>query len=433
MDLKGKKVSVLGAGRSGQAAAVLARSEGAQVTLYDENPNASCAEDLTLVSGISLADAEKVLSDLIVLSPGIDTYGPFVGAFCKNGGPLIGELELACNYYSGRIVAITGTNGKTTTTALVSAFLEASGISCPPCGNYGTPLSEILLEGNEPEAIALEVSSFQLETIRDFHPEVAVWMNFAADHMDRYPDLDSYKAAKLRIFENQDASDRALVRAGETLPEIEAELTTFSSLQGADWTLFGPHIMCGDAKVLDFSASRLRGKHNAENVMVAAAVGRHFGLSDSLMQQTLEAFTPPAHRCELVGTLDNVEYVNDSKATNLHALESALTSQQCPIVLIAGGKEKGLDYSALPPLLRKHAIAAVTYGEIGNKLGGLIDGSVPVSVVKTLSEAVLEARSLAIPGSMVLLSPGTSSFDQFSGYEARGEAFREAVAQLAVA
>jgi len=252
-------------------------------------------------------------------------------------------------------------------------------------------------------------------------------MNFAADHMDRYPDLDSYRRAKLRIFENQMSQDLGIIRAGENLGDLEPEIITFSSVDEADYMLEKHFISYSGMPVLDYSASRLRGSHNAENVMAAAAVGSRLGISFDAMQEALNSYSPPSHRCELIAEINDVEYVNDSKATNIHALESALTSQVRPIVLLAGGKEKGLDYSDLPKKIAKYALAVVTFGEINYKLFQIINPTVKCEVVETLEQAVLVAHRIAPEGAMVLLSPGTSSFDQFSGYEARGEAFIQAV------
>ena len=416
---------MLGAGHSGIAAARLAKAKGAKVTLFDSRADATFPNDLTGQAGVTSEIAKSVVSDLVVLSPGIATNSDFVRAFVSCGAPLVGEIELASLFYPGRVVAITGTNGKTTTTELISAFLNGGEISCKPCGNYGVPFSEVALEESPPEAAALEVSSFQLETIKTFHPEVAVWMNFAPDHMDRYPDLESYRAAKLRIFENLTANDVRVVRAGEGLSGI-----TFSAQSQADYGLHSGKITKAGDALLDFTKSRLRGRHNAENVMAAAAVATHFGVNPAQMQRSLEAYQPPAHRCELIRTIGDVEYVNDSKATNIHALASALASQERPIVLLAGGKEKGLDYSSVPDLLRQHVLSCVTYGEIGNKLNLIFAEAVPVVTTSTLEEAVREAHRSAPQGSMVLLSPGTSSFDQFKSYEARGDAFRQFVTAL---
>ncbi|MES2658087.1 MAG: UDP-N-acetylmuramoyl-L-alanine--D-glutamate ligase [Verrucomicrobiota bacterium] len=435
MSLTGKHVAILGVGRSGRAAAALALREGATVSAWDSAGPEAFVE---MPAGVGIhpnateVDGREVFSDLLVVSPGIDTYGSYVTAFSTHAGEVIGEVELAARYFGGRIIGITGTNGKTTTTELVERILSHAGLGGTACGNYGTPFAEVVLQSNPPEVVSLELSSFQLETIRTLHPVVAIWLNFAPDHMDRYPTVESYRAAKLRIFENQTDADSAVVRSGENLPSLAAKVVTFSTMDAsADWYSEGKTIEHGSETMLDMDRdTALRGLHNAENTMAALAACSAIGISAGIMREALHGYAPPPHRCELIRTLDGVEYLNDSKATNLHALESALRSQTRPVVLIAGGKEKGLDYSGVVPLLTEKALAAVTFGQISRPLAALFAQAVPCESVSTLSDAVTTARSLAPRGSTILLSPGTSSFDQFTGYEQRGNAFRDLVHQL---
>ena len=381
--------------------------------------------------GFSEADVVDFDADLIIISPGIDTYSPLIQAFAENR-QMIGETEFAASYYEGGIIGITGTNGKTTTTELVSRILKHAGLGGTPCGNYGAPLSEIVLSDEVPAAVALELSSFQLETIDDLRPKVSIWLNFAPDHMDRYPTVEAYKQAKLRIFENQTAEDTVVMRAGEDLGELVPMVITFSTeTRDADFFSDGVTIMQGGRILLDLEAeTTLRGLHNAENAMAAMAACMAYGIDPSIIPGALQGYAPPPHRCELICTLDGVEYLNDSKATNLHALLCALRSQTRPVVLIAGGKDKGLDYAPLLPMLAKQAISAVTFGQIARPLADLFNSAIPTTAVHTLEEAVHSARSLAPKGSTVLLSPGTSSFDQFTGYEKRGDTFRDIVHQL---
>ena len=390
----------------------------------------STGRDVTLHPYATAAQAAPC--DLLVVSPGIDTYGPLVAAFARQAAEVIGEVELAARLYTGRIVGITGTNGKTTTTELVARILAQAGLGGTACGNYGVPFSEVVLEAEPPPAVALELSSFQLETVRSLHPVVAVWLNFAPDHLDRYPSVEAYFAAKLRIFENQSAADTAVVRAGESLPPVAARLVAFSTVDASsEWFSDGHLILHHGTPVLDMDHdSGLRGLHNAENAMAALAACQALGIPLTTMREALHGYAPPPHRCELIRTLDGVEYLNDSKATNLHALESALRSQTRPVVLLAGGKDKGLDYSSVLPLLRDKALACITFGQIAAPLMKLFAPAVTCQATATLAEALLAARALAPRGSTVLLSPGTSSFDQFSGYEHRGNTFRDLVNQL---
>lgn len=432
MILTDKIVHVLGAGRSGRAAAQLAASRGAEVTLFDS------AEEITNpLEGIRCeANAtEKVgrsrSCDLLVISPGIDTYGDYVKAFSENATDMIGETELGYSFYKGKVIAITGTNGKTTTTELVQRIMSHSGTSCVCCGNYGMPLSEVVMLDEVPDSVALELSSFQLETIKTLKPEVALWLNFDADHMDRYQCIEDYKNAKLRIFENQTEEDFAIIRTGEDVGELNAMTYTFTTEdEVSDFTLTDGWIYFKGQQIIELEQTRLRGLHNAENAMAAIGACLQLGVTVEQISPALKGFAPPMHRCELIRTLDGVEYLNDSKATNLHALDSALRSQSRPVVLIAGGKEKGLDYKGLLPRLKKHAQHAIVYGEIAPELNTLFSQVVEVIEVETLIEAVVEARKLAKHGDAVLLSPGTSSFDQFTSYEHRGDVFREAVNEL---
>ncbi len=433
-EILGKHVAVFGAGRSGMAAAALAAREGAVVSIWDQGgPEVfrKVPAGVGTHPRMKMEDAENFTADLIIISPGIDTYSPLVQAFAAKA-PMIGETEFASRYYDGGIIGITGTNGKTTTTELVSLILKHAGLGGTPCGNYGAPLSEILLSPNLPAAIALELSSFQLETIDDLRPKVSIWLNFAPDHMDRYPTVADYKKAKLRIFENQTEDDTVVMRHGEDLGELVPKIITFSTeSRRADFFSDGVTITQGGRILLDLEAeTSLRGLHNAENAMAAMAACMAFGIDPSIIPAALHGYSPPPHRCELIRTLDGVEYLNDSKATNLHALLCALRSQNRPVVLIAGGKDKGLDYSPLLTILRKQAISAVTFGQIARQLAELFNGAVRTTAVGTLEEAIHVARSLAPRGSTVLLSPGTSSFDQFTGYEQRGDTFRDLVHQL---
>lgn len=432
--ITGKHVAILGSGRSGRAAAALAIREGAIVSVWDQGDERAFENIPAGVKthpGFCIEDAESFSADLIVISPGIDTYSPLVRAFAEKA-PLIGETEFASRFYDGGIIGITGTNGKTTTTELVSRILAKAGLGGTPCGNYGAPLSEVVLGKEVPAAVALELSSFQLETIEDLRPKISIWLNFAPDHMDRYPTVESYRKAKLRIFENQTTEDTVVVRYGENLHSLLPRLITFSTeSQEADFYSDGITIIRDGRVVLDLEAqTALRGLHNAENAMAAIAACIAYGIDPSIIPDALAGYAPPPHRCELIRTLDGVEYLNDSKATNLHALECALRSQNRPVILIAGGKEKGLDYSPLLPILSRQALGAVTFGQIARPLAELFRSAVPTTSVGNLEEAVGYARSIAPRGSTVLLSPGTSSFDQFKGYEHRGDVFRDLVHQL---
>ena len=432
--LEGKHIAVLGAGGSGRAAANLAAKHGGNVCIYDSgeiSENIDLPEEIIRVSNATEETGRNTQCDLLGISPGIDTYGSFVGSFSKGAREVIGEVELACRFYQGKIVAITGTNGKTTTTEVVEKIFNHAGMSCVACGNYGVPVADVLLRDEIPDVLALEISSFQLETIKDFCPGVSIWLNFDADHMDRYKTLDDYKAAKLRIFKNQTPEQTAVIRAGERVGEIEAKVVRFTSEHdAADYTVKEMVVMHNGETVIDLSQTKMRGLHNAENVMAATAAAVELGVSHEQILEALQGFAPPLHRCELVATLDGVEYINDSKATNLHALDSALRSQFRPIVLLAGGKDKGLNYTSLSMRIEERVRAAIVFGEIAEQLENEFPAALETHRASTIEEAVTIAQKISEHGDTVLLSPGTSSFDMFKGYEHRGDVFREAVKKL---
>ena len=432
MNLHDLNIAVLGAGRSGRAAARLAMKHGGRVCVFDTSPAITgWPEDIPLHAGATQEDGHAFRADLVVISPGIETDCPFVKSFGREGVETIGEMELASRFYRGKIIAITGTNGKTTTTSLVEKILLRAGKKAVACGNYGVPMAEVLLRDAVPNVLALEVSSFQLETIRDFHPDVAVWLNFAPDHMDRYTAVEDYYKAKLHIFDNQTENDLAVVRFGEHLPALKAPVRTFSSESPeADLYYWEPLVMEGDSPLLNLAGTSLSQRHNAENVMAAVLACRHLGIPAETAAEVLEEFTPPSHRCEAVRSLDGVLWLNDSKATNLHALEAALKSQNAPVVLIAGGKDKGLDYLPLRPMLKEKVRACVVFGQIADQLYDSFSPAAPTEKAADVADCVEKARLLARPGDTVLFSPGTSSFDMFTGYAQRGQAFRDAVNAL---
>lgn len=437
--LTGQSIAVLGAGRSGLGAARLARLLGADVTVFDEGDPVKLAaaigkleeENLRVVCG----DTAKALQvsagdfDLVVISPGLDEHWPLPAKFTSAGIPLVGETEFAFQHTDMEMVAITGTNGKTTCTEAVAAIFNGCGLRSVPCGNHGVSLSEIVASGERYDVLALEVSSFQLETIRTFRARAGIWLNFAPDHLDRYPGIDAYFAAKARIFLNVGPKDTAIVRAGEKVSPGEAARRTFSTEPGiaADLTYASGEIRRGGEVVGRTGELKLRGRHNMENILAALLAGEAFGLSMPDMMNALRDFVPPAHRCELVRVLEDREYINDSKATNLHALEACLLSQDRPIVLIAGGKDKELDYTPLRPALGGRVRAMVFIGEIAGQLESTFGDLVPCKRASDMADAVCKARAASRAGDAVILSPGTSSFDMYSGYGARGQAFRDAV------
>ena len=421
---------MLGCGRSGVAAARLAAAHGAaRVCIFDSNPESVCSDQaVEFFAGAGEKEAHDFAADLVIISPGIEADKPWALAFTCAGAPIIGEVELAFRYFSGRVIAITGTNGKTTTTALIEHILLQAGRSAKACGNYGYPFSEVALQKPQPEFAVLEVSSFQLETVQSFRPEVAVWLNFAPDHMDRYTKVSDYYNAKLRIFEKMDEGQIAIVRVGEKLPPIKPRIVEFSSCAGSGLLRYeGTCIKQIDTVVTDLKGTALVQAHNAENTMAAILACRAVGLSDDEIVFSLASFEPPHHRCEFVAEENGVLWLNDSKSTNLHSTEAAIHSQTRPIILLIGGKDKGLDYAPLLPAMSGKVKLCVVFGQIAEQLERTFSGTHTTVRVQTVSEAVRAAAERATVGDVVLFSPGTSSFDQYKNYAQRGDDFRRAV------
>lgn len=437
MIYSGKTSIVLGLGTSGEAAALLLKEEGSTVTIADSNDTPAVRERAARLqaAGIrtligTVADTDPTPYDVCVLSPGIDPVVPLVRNVQQKGIPIIGEIELAFRECSCPCVAITGTNGKTTTTELTTAMLKGCGVRAMASGNIGLPFATAVRQSHELDVMVLETSSFQLETIRHFRPAVAVWLNLSANHLDRYRDMDEYRTAKLRIFEAQTPEDVAVVNAREDLPPLNARKLTFSAhTPDADFTLDGSIIRFRGEAILDQAATRLQGVHNAENLMAALAIGHALNVEFDRMATAVTEYTAPVHRCEFVRELDGVRWINDSKATNLDAMEKAILSHAEPIVLIAGGKDKGFEFDAIAPLVNKRVRRAILIGEMKDRIAASWP-EVPSEKAATLEEAVARARAAAQSGDVVLFSPGTSSFDMFPNYGVRGNQFKELVNAL---
>jgi UDP-N-acetylmuramoylalanine--D-glutamate ligase len=439
MDYTGKHAAVLGLGRSGEAAARLLLESGARVTVLDSGDPAPRRDTAELLSsrGARVVLGNDALRcaqefDFAVLSPGIDPVVPLARRPVEAGIPLLGEIELAFRSCRCPVVAVTGTNGKTTTTGLTAALLGSAGLRTEACGNIGLPFSEVAARSASLDAVVVEISSFQLETTDTFHPRVAVWTNFSANHLDRYPDAASYRAAKLRIFNRQTADDFAVVNACAELPALRARRVTFTAARAveADFTLGEDDlILHRGAPVIALSETRLRGPHNAENLMAALGAGLCLGADLASMLPAARAYDPPPHRCEFVREIGGVTWINDSKSTNLDALTQALRGQTGSVVLIAGGKNKGFDFAPVADLVAERAHDAVLIGEMRESIARDWAG-LPCHPVASLEDAVARAHELARPGDTVLFSPGTSSFDMFRSYEERGDFFKQLTHQL---
>jgi len=432
-------VAVLGAGLSGAAAALLLQSEGANVTVLDsadEKKLLRSTLDNLRAQGVHVicgpdADRNSDKFDFVVASPGIDPASALGRNFWSRGVDIIGELELGWRSCETPVIAVTGTNGKTTTTEMLAQMLNQCGQKTIACGNIGKPLSEVAREKIKYDVLTVEVSSFQLETVRTFHPSIALWLNFAPDHLDRYRSVAEYRAAKLRLFENQTTDDVAIVNASENLPELRARKITFSAYTNrGDFRLSEGAILFQNQPVLRMSQTKLRGSHNIENLMATLAAGHARGLSFEQMMPALAAYEPQPHRCEFVRQINGVDYINDSKATNLDAMEKALQAQSKTVVLIAGGKDKGFNYQPLRDLVKGKVRMTILIGEMAKQIALDWDSAVKTEFATSLADAVERAHSTAKSGEIVLFSPGTSSFDMFKSYADRGDQFRALVQAL---
>jgi len=434
MDLRGKRVVVLGLGISGMEAAKLLHDKGARVTVRDQAATGQVAERADALRRLGMRvelgpDVQPGTDyDLAVLSPGIDPQAPIVETLHQAGLPMFGELELAYRFCQCPIVAITGTNGKTTTTELVEAVLVAAGKRARASGNIGTAFSAAVRESGDLDMMVLEVSSFQLENIVDFRPRISVHLNLTPDHLDRYATMEEYAYAKRQVFRNQTVDDFAVLNAKLSLPGLMATRITFSA-EGlaADYQLVDGWLVARGEQVLEQGRTHLIGGHNAENMLAALAVADLYQVPRGVAVKALCEYQPLPHRCEKVAEIDGVIYLNDSKATNIDALEKALVAMHSPVVLLAGGKDKGLDFTSLRPLLREKVRTVVLIGEMADKLASAWQSAVPCHKAGSLAAAVAEARVLAHRGDTVLLSPGCSSYDMFKSFEDRGDQFRALV------
>ena len=447
MDLKGKKVLVVGLGKSGFAAALFLRRRGAQVTVSDVRSAEALAKDIPalLDEGINVeAGGHGLLTfrrqDLIVVSPGVPLDTPELAQVRSFGLPIIGELELAARFLKGKTLAITGSNGKTTTTTLVGEILKESGIPTLVGGNIGVPVIELIEQSTDNSWAVLEVSSFQLESTQEFHPAIAVILNITPDHLDRHGSFENYAMAKERIFAVQDARDYLVLnadnpRAAAAAARSKAGVYWFSMEYPVDrgaWVEDGQ--VCFRAEkgapsepILPLPAIPLKGDHNVENVLAAVCAARLAGCPADAVRRAIEKFKAVEHRLEFVATLNGVDYYNDSKATNVDATAKAIAAFPGGIHLILGGKDKNSDYTLLSDLLRRHVKAVYTIGSAAAKIESHLRGVVPIHPTETLEKAVVAASAAAHPGDTVLLAPACSSFDQFENYEHRGRVFKQLV------
>jgi UDP-N-acetylmuramoylalanine--D-glutamate ligase len=447
MELKGKKVLVVGLGKSGFAAALFLRRRGAQVTVSDQRSEQALSEQIPslLEAGIAVETGGHGLltfrrQDLIVVSPGVPLSTPELVQVRALGLPVIGELELAAGFLEGDVLAITGSNGKTTTTTLCGEIFKASGLKTVVAGNIGLPVIEVVDQSTAGTWSVLEVSSFQLETTESFHPRVAVILNITPDHLDRHGTFENYVAMKERIFANQTGEDSLIVNADDPAAlqaagRARSQVLWFSRsrivrrgafvLDGI--VMFRASEEGSSIPVLPLAEIPLKGAHNVENVLAAVCAACVANIPAAVIARTVASFQAVEHRLEFVTNIQGVEYYNDSKATNVDATAKAIASFPGNIHLILGGKDKNSDYTQLNALLEARVKTVYTIGSAAEKIEGQIAGVARVVRAGTLEAAVDQAAAQAVAGDVVLLAPACSSYDQFENYEQRGRVFKQAV------
>ncbi len=452
MELVGKKALVLGAGKSGVEAAQFLAKRGAVVALHDQKDIESWSEAARLLKtthnvGLMSGQLPSWLLDqidLVVISPGVPTNTIPARYVDRKDGEVIGEVELAYRYLKGRVVGITGSNGKTTTTALIGELLKNTGIQTQVGGNIGTPLLSLTATATEDGWTVVELSSFQLETIKDFRPNVAICLNVTPNHLDRYESFQDYALAKHRIFMNQTADDVAILNADDPImaswkPGLKANVVMFSVIQELDEGLFlrGNELICranGKEKVLTTREDIfLRGLHNVENVLAAFGAGLACGASPESMRETVRIFKGVEHRIEFVAEIGGVKFYNDSKATSVDATSKALEAlrnDDGETVLILGGRGKNAPYAPLIDLIESSVRSLVLIGEDADNIESQLSGHAEIVRAESLDDAVEKGFGTAKSGDSVLLAPACASFDMFKSYEERGDVFKAAVRRL---
>jgi UDP-N-acetylmuramoylalanine--D-glutamate ligase len=447
IELAGKKVLVVGLARTGVATALFCAERGAHVTATEERPEAQLREMAVKLraAGVTLElgghrPQTFVEQDLIVPSPGVPPTMPALAAAHAIGVPVWSEIELAWRFLRGRLICITGSNGKTTTTSLIGHILETAGLPVQVAGNIGTPLISRVDISSDASFTVVEASSFQLELISGFRPDIGILLNVTPDHLDRHGSIEAYGAAKARLFENQTENDAAVINADDAVAAQYAptgpRVFWFSRLKrvASGCYLRGDEIVfrCDGAEsiLLERKIIGLRGNHNLENVLAAAATARLAGVEPAAISEGIRTFAGVEHRIEYVATISGVDYFNDSKATNVDATLKALDAFSGNVLVILGGKDKGSDFGILRQALRNQARMALLIGSAAEKIESQLAGVIPVERAETMAGALEIAFRRAQPGDTVLLAPACASFDQFDNYEHRGRVFKQLVREL---
>ena len=448
MDLKAKKVAVIGVGKTGLATTRFLAGRGVRIAITDAKPVSAWGEARTaldnLQAELTVAPyGPEILTDAdwVVPSPGIYPANPILAEALRRGIPILSELELASRFLTTPLVAITGTNGKTTVTSLIGEILRAAGKKVFVGGNIGTPLIGYVDGRQEADWAVVEVSSFQLQWAQTFHPRVAVLLNVTTDHIDYHGSFAAYRQVKESLFAHQGAGDLAILNADEEATTIlsgrlSARTELFSSLGAVDRGMFLSgeklvQLLPGEEREeYPLAMIHLPGRHNCENVMAAIIASRACGCDPPAIIRAVEGFRGIAHRIQYAGEKNGVLFYDDSKGTNVDAVKRALESFSQPVVLLLGGRDKEGDFQTLTPLIRRGVKEMVLFGEAREKINGLLGGVVRTTLTATLKKAVETAYGSASPGDVVLLSPGCASFDEFKDYKERGDRFREWVGQL---
>lgn len=436
------KILIVGLGASGVAAAKFLSREGKKIAIADEKNEAELGKRLKELAGITFIghfgphrDEHFTAYPMIVLSPGVDSRLPVLEKARQAGVRVIGEMELAYSFIKEPVIAITGTNGKTTTTSLMGNIFENAFGKVFVGGNIGNPLMNYVIEGQKASHVIVEVSSFQLETIETFRPDTAIILNITEDHLDRYRSYEEYRQTKYRIFDLQTERDFAVIRKGlDIIMRGEPKTLYFSATEELGEGAFlkdgllrvrfdGKEISCPR------DISRLVGIHNTENILSAVLAARIYGIGESVIEETLRSFNGLSHRVEFVRNIGGVSFYNDSKATNVDATKRALESMLGDIVLIAGGKDKGGSYGAIRAEAQKIK-SLIAIGEARERIAAELSDTIPTFMEDDLADAVYRAFSEAQKGGVVLFSPMCSSFDMFKDYKERGDMFREIVKAL---
>jgi UDP-N-acetylmuramoylalanine--D-glutamate ligase len=446
-ELRGKRMLVVGLARTGVATALFCAARGAHVTATDARPENEIGESVVALraAGVNLElgghrESTFLGQDLVIPSPGVRADAPLLQAARGKGVTIWSEIELADRFLKGRLIGITGSNGKTTTTSLIEHILKSAGFSTILAGNIGTPLISRVEQTNDKTVTVVELSSFQLELIETFRPNISVFLNLTPDHLDRHHTLEAYGAAKARVFKNQTETDSAVLNADDpatpACAPAKPQVYWFSRKQRVAQGAFvreNEIVFRHDGEeepVLKLQDIPLAGAHNVENVLAAVAAARLAGADSAAIAKGVRSFAGVEHRLEFVAEIGGVRYYNDSKATNVDATLKALDSFPGRILILLGGKDKGSDYTALRKLLREKVILALLIGAAAEKIEKQITGSVAIERAGTIERAVEIASHAARPGDIVLLAPACASFDQFQNYEHRGRAFKDLVHQL---